>query len=103
MDDDGALYKPYKSFFANDEEFSKWFIETKARSILNTNIVVENGDNIMTLVTTADDFDGARFVVMAVQVDEGDAGRLNVREASLNPQPKYPKIWYTSRGREYPY
>ena len=104
MDNDGGqLYKPYKSYFANDEEFNKWFVETKTRSILNTGVEVKNGDNIMTLVTTSNDFEGARFVVMAVQVDSSDAGILNLNGASLNPQPKYPKIWYTSRGQEYPY
>ena len=101
--DDGKLYKPYKSYFANDEEFNNWYAETKTRSILNTGVEVENGDNVMTLVTTSSDFEGARFVVMAVQVDASDAGLLDIRSASLNPQPKYPKIWYTSRGQKYPY
>lgn len=103
MDDDGGrLYKPYKSYFTDDNDFNAWLEETRLRSIINTTINVENGDNILTLVTTADDFNGARLVVMAKQIDELDT-ELNVYGASFNPKPKYPKIWYTTKGYEYPY
>ncbi len=101
-DDGGQLYKPYKSYFADDDDFNSWLEETRLRSIINTTISVENGDNILTLVTTADDFDGARLVVMAKQIDETDT-EFNVYGATFNPKPKYPKIWYTTKGYEYPY
>lgn len=101
-DDGGLLYKPYKSYFTDDDDFNSWLEETRHRSIISTTINVENGDNILTLVTTADDFEGARLVVMAKQIDELDT-ELNIYNAFFNPKPKYPKIWYKTKGYEYPY
>lgn len=102
-DDGGQIYKPYKSYFMNDDEFSKWLNETKTRSMINANVEVENGDNMLTLVTTADDFDGARLVVMAKQVDESESEQIDVYGATVNSNPKHPKIWYTTKGLKYPY
>lgn len=104
MDNDGGqIYKPYKSHFADENDFDEWQNEAKLRSIINTDVTAEYGDDMLTLVTVADDFDGARLVVMAKQVIEWDAEHTNVISASYNPKPKYPKIWYTTKGLEYPY
>ncbi len=104
IDNDGSeIYKPYKSHFVDEVEFNDWLVETKQRSIINTNVEVQNGDNILTLVTVADDFEGARLVVMARQIEEFDGEQIDVYNASFNSQPKYPKIWYDKKGLEYPY
>lgn len=102
-DDAGQVYKPYKSYFANDQEFNEWITETKARSMINTNVGVENGDEMLTLVTLADDFDGARFVVMAKRINSWDLGEIDVQNVSVNSAPKHPKIWYENKGIRYPY
>lgn len=102
-DDEGQIYKPYKSHFIDDAEFDGWFNEAKTRSMINTTVEAENGDNILTLVTVADDFEGARLVVMAKQIDPSDTDTIDVYNASVNQNPKHPKIWYTNRGLEYPY
>ena len=102
-DDGGDIYKPSKSHFANDNEFNLWRNETLSRSLINTTVEVKHGDNMLTLVTVANDFDGARLVIMAKQTDEWNASHTDVSEASVNPKIKYPKIWYTTRGLEYPY
>ncbi len=102
-DDSGNIYKPYKSFFADKTEFESWITESYSRSLINTTVKAEYGDNILTLVTVADDFDGARLVVMAKKIDEWDAAHTDVGNAAVNPKIKYPKIWYTTRGLKYPY
>ena len=102
-DDQGEVYKPYKSHFIDENEFNAWYNETLSRSLINTTVTAERSDNILTLVTVANDFDGARLVVMAKQIDEWNASHTDVSEAAVNPQIKYPKIWYTTRGLEYPY
>lgn len=102
-DDAGQVYKPYKSYFANDQEFNEWITETKARSMINTSLNVENGDEMLTLVTLADDFEGARFVVMAKRINEWDLEDIDVQNASVNSTPKHPKIWYENKGIKYPY
>ena len=102
-DDNGEVYKPYKSYFADNTEFDSWLNESYSRSLIDTTVKAEYGDDILTLVTIADDFDGARLVVMAKKTDEWNATHTEVSDASVNPQIKYPKIWYTTRGLEYPY
>lgn len=100
---DDTDYKPYKSYFANEEEFNNWYAETRSRSIINTTVKAEHGDNILTLVTVANDFNGARLVVMAKKVDDWSAERVDVTAATINSHIKYPKIWYENKGLAYPY
>ncbi|MBQ8741281.1 MAG: class B sortase [Clostridia bacterium] len=102
-DDSGEVYKPYKSYFADNAEFDGWLKESYSRSLINTTVEAEYGDDILTLVTVADDFEGARLVIMAKKTDEWDAAHTEVGDAAVNPQIKYPKIWYTTRGLKYPY
>lgn len=100
---DDSGYKPYKSYFANEEEFNTWYAETRSRSIINTTVKAEYGDDLLTLVTVANDFDGARLVVMAKKVDDWNAERVDVTAATINSHIKYPKIWYKNKGVAYPY
>lgn len=102
-DDNGKTYKPYKSYFLNESEFNNWFKESASRSLINTTVEVKHGDDMLTLVTVADDFDGARLVVLAKKLTDWDANHTDVSNASVNPKIKYPKIWYTTRGLKYPY
>lgn len=100
---DDSGYKPYKSYFANEEDFNTWYTETRSRSIINTTVKAEYGDDLLTLVTVANDFDGARLVVMAKKVDDWNAERVDVTAATINSHIKYPKIWYENKGVAYPY
>ncbi len=102
-DDDGSVYKPYKSHFADRNEFNDWYAETCARSLIKTTVTAEYGDDLLTLVTVADDFEGARLVVMAKRTDEWGAAHTDVTAAKVNAKPKHPKIWYTTKGLEYPH
>ena len=101
--DDASLYKPYKSFFADEKEFNSWHTETRKRSIINSPIQLDYNDEILSLVTSAKDFAGARLVVMAKKITDWDASHTDVSGATISKDTKYPKIWYTSRGQEYPY
>lgn len=101
-DDAGSIYNPAKSHFADKEDFDNWYQESMARSLINTKITVKQTDDILTLVTMADDFEGARLVVLAKKLTKAD-GKINADKAVVNGKIKYPKIWYTERGLEYPY
>lgn len=102
-DDAGNIYNPSKSHFADEDEFGVWYNESRARSLINTTVAVEYGDDILTLVTPANDFAGARLVVLAKKTTDWDASHTDVSGAAVNPKIKYPKIWYTERGLKYPY
>ncbi len=99
-DDDGYIYNISRKNFINDNDFDTWVNEAKERSIINTGVDVQNGDNIITLVTCSKDFENARLIVMARQVREGEDATVDTQNATVNPNPRYPKKWYTERGIE---
>lgn len=103
QNDAGTTYNPSRSHFSNENEFAKWYKETAQRSLINTTVAPQYGDDLLTLVTTADDFDGARLVVMAKKTTEWDASHTDVTGAGVNDNIKYPEIWYKERGLTYPY
>lgn len=100
--DNGYLYDISKSKFANKYEFEKWVEQARNRSIINTEVDLQYGDSFLTLVTRTDDFDNARFVVMARRVREGEEESVDTYSATINPAPVYPKRWYDENGLKYP-
>ena len=99
---DNGGYDVSKSHFANNEEFADWYTETKQRSIIDTGIEAYYGDNFITLITPAPDFEGARLAVIAKRMPHVDAGVINTAAAVANGKVKYPDKWYKSRGIELP-
>ncbi len=102
-DDNNSTFDPSKSYFANENEFYTWITEANLRSLIKTNIEVKYDDNILTLVTVANDFEGARLVVMAKRLEDVEIPYIDTSKALVNSKTKYPKIWYTTKGLEYPY
>ena len=102
-DNGNSYYQPNKSYFLNREDFDKWYDEGCARSLISTPVEAEYGDDILTLVTVASDFEGARLVVMAKKVDDWTAERIDTTAATVNSHIKYPPIWYQQKGLDYPH
>lgn len=102
-DDNGYVYNIYRNKFSDEEDFNGWYSEAAERSIINTGVDVEYGDNIITLVTCDYDFENARFVVMARETRSDENETTDTSKASTNASPRYPKRWYDDRGLEYPY
>ena len=99
-DDNGHLYDIRKSDFQNKKQFNEWVDEARTRSIISTNVDLNYGDSLLTLVTRADDFENARLVVMARRVREDEV--INTSSIQINPAPLYPKRWYDDNGLKYP-
>ena len=59
-------------------------------------------DEYLTLITSCDDFDGARLVVMARRLREGETSTKTYKY-TINQNPKFPKKWYKDRNIEYPF
>ena len=96
-DDNGYLYNYTTPVFKNQEEFLLWIDEAKERSLISTDIEVENHDQILTLSTCCYDFDNARFVIMAKRLADGEE-IPNISSSKLNPNVRYPQVWYDNRG-----
>ena len=66
-------------------------------------------DKILTLSTCTRDMDitrkqeDARCVVMARLVRAGESETVDTSKATVNPEPKYPQLWYDKFGLENPY
>lgn len=97
-DDNGYIYNIYRKNFYNDNDFDLWTKEAIERSLINTGVDVKNGDNIITLVTCSKDFKNSRLVVMARETRDGENPTVNTSLAKINPNPRYPEIWYTERN-----
>ncbi len=99
-DDNGYIYNISRKNFINDNDFNSWVDEAKQRSLINTNVDVQNGDDIITLVTCSKDFENSRLIVMARKVRDGEIDTVDTSNATLNPNPLYPQKWYADRGIE---
>ena len=52
----------------------------------------------MSLVTSSNEFEGARFVVMGRLVRENESVEVDVNSATLNTSPEYPQAWYDNKS-----
>lgn len=92
---EGETYFPTQSSFENQAVFDEWYSETCNRSLITTTVDVKYGDEFLTLVTSAKDFEGARLVVIAKKTDTLN---VDVTNSKVNGSIKYPDLWYVERG-----
>lgn len=102
-DDAGNIYNLIGQDFTTESGFNKWVNDAKERSLIKTDVDVKFGDDTVALVTCCDDFPDARLVVMARKTREGESTGVNIQNCTINPNPKYPRIWYEERNIEYPF
>lgn len=102
-DDGGYIYNIYRNTFASKRDFDSWCAEAKEKSVITTNVDVDETDSIITLVTQCDDFENARLVVMARSVRPGEEPFSLSEKAVANKNPRYPKKWYSERNIKYPF
>lgn len=102
-DDNGYIYNITRQNFIDEDDFDAWTAEAYERSLIITNVDVQYGDDIITLVTCVNDFKDARLVVMARKTRDFESSVVDTSKASINPSPRYPKRWYDERNQRYPY
>ena len=103
-DDNGKLFNYSRYAFSGDEDFNEYITGVKRRSLYNIPIEIKPTDKILTLSTCANEnkyFRDSRFVVVAKKIDEMPYVLSN-KEASKNPNPLYPQIWYDKKGGNMP-
>lgn len=101
-DDNGYLYNFLRNNFVDDDSFNEWIKEARKRSLIGTTVNVDEGDEILTLVTCAYDFKDARLVVMARKTRVGES-KVDTHNAYINTKPIYPQIWYDTKGITNPF
>ena len=93
--DNGNLFN-YVSFVNADteEEFNAFIDEVRKRSIFDTTVDVEYGDELLTLSTCTYEFrPEARFAVVARRVRDGESEEVDVSGAKINADAYYPQAY----------
>lgn len=101
--DDGRYFDFRKSGFVDDAEFNSWIEGCRIRSCINTGVDVLPTDTILTLQTCVYEFTDARLVIMARRARPGESKDVDVAQAVVNPNPRYPQAWYDAKGVVNPY
>ena len=85
----------YNAFVdAKDEaDFNNFVNEVKRRSIFDTPVDVEYGDELLTLSTCTYEFKDARFVLVARRVRDGEDTKVDVEQAVVNDDAYYPAVY----------
>ena len=85
----------YNAFVdAKDEaDFNNFVNEVKRRSIFDTPVDVEYGDELLTLSTCTYEFADARLVVVARQLREGESAEDFGKQVVKRENPVMPQIW----------
>ena len=101
QDDGNRIFDYKKSEFETREEFDLWFSELTQRNLYENNIDVTSEDEFLTLVTDSGEFKGAKLVVAARKMRDGD----NTQNFYIKPNktPRYPNIYYTLKGIKNPF
>lgn len=103
-DDNGYVF-PYRTReFPSDEKFNEFIADVKSRSyFINESVDVLPTDKILTLSTCDTVFDGARFVLMARLVRDGESEEVDVSKATENENQRFPQKWYDKKGKDNPF
>ena len=96
-DDNGQIYNYVRTDFKDSKDFSAFINEAKKRSLITVPVNISDDAEILTLSTRSNEFDNARFVVMAKKITSPNEINL-ANKAILNPNTKYPQTWYDIHG-----
>lgn len=96
-DDNGQIFNYARTDFKDSKDFNSFINEAKKRSLITVPIQVSENSEILTLSTYSDEFNNARFVVMAKKITSPNEAKF-ANKAILNPNTKYPQAWYDNNG-----
>lgn len=83
--------------FSNAASFQDFVAEMMMRSLYTGNIDVKYGDNLITLITDSNDWDGAQLVIIARHLRENEVANDPV-EYKKNIAVLYPEVYYRIHG-----
>ena len=98
----GEFFNYMQGEFNSDAEFMNFVYNLRIRSMINTPVTCNEGDQIITLSTCCYEFYEWRCVVVARKVRPGEDPSVDVKLAELNPSPLFPDVYYERYGGERP-
>jgi sortase B len=95
-----------KISFSSEDEFYEYANGCKQRSIILNDVDVQYGDQLVTLSTCNSVFDNTstgdgRLVIVARRVRSGEDVYSGTENATFNPDPLMPALWYKIKGGSY--
>ncbi|MCQ2480854.1 MAG: class B sortase [Clostridia bacterium] len=100
--DNGYVF-PYNFVNLSTTDFEGYIKELELRRFYSTGVDLQPTDKILTLSTCCYDFTGARLVVVARLMRDGESPTPDTSKAVANPNPKYPQAWYDANKKTNPY
>ncbi len=101
--DNGFVFEYRTPEFLSQDNFLAFVAQLKERSIINTGVDVIEDDQIVTLSTCTGEFTDARLVIVARRVREGESIKVDLKQVSVNPNPRYPQAYYDKKNIKNPY
>lgn len=102
-DDNDYVFKYYFTSLSTQDRFAVFLNELSQRSLYDTGVDVLPTDKLLTLSTCSHEFTDARFVVVARLVRPGESTDVDVTNAAVNPNPRYPQAYYDKKKLDNPY
>lgn len=100
---DGEDYKSEYAFdcwntldFPDEDSFYQYVNEAKKRTMINTNVDVKYGDQLLSLYTCNGLVANAKLILMCREVRAGEDPKEGTENATLNQNVLYPKAYYNS-------
>ena len=94
----GEPFQYNYSDFNSDEKFLDFVHQLMIRSIIKTDVKVNENDQIVLLSTCSYEMPDFRTVVVARRVRDGETTKVDVKNASYAENPLYPQGWYDQNG-----
>ncbi len=116
-EDNGYIFN-YIYPYMDGENFNGFIEEIDKRRLYTTDVDITDDDKMLILSTCVRTLDyrykdengknkyyraNARLVVLARMVRDGESAEVNVDNAQVNKNPKYPQLWYDKKGLTNPY
>ena len=101
--------------YMDGENFEGFINEVNMRRLYTTDVSINDDDKMLVLSTCVRTLDltnkygkttyraNARLVILARMVRDGESAEVNVDNAKVNENPKYPQLWYDKHGLVNPY
>lgn len=101
--------------YMDGENFDGFIEEVNKRRLYTTDVDITDDDKMLVLSTCVRALDltnkygkttyraNARLVILARMVRDGESAEVNVDNAKINENPKYPQLWYDKHGLTNPY
>ena len=102
LESQGEFFPFTQTSFADDDAFMQHVYEIYQRSVIDTGVTINEGDEILSLATCSYEYENFRTVVVARKVRDGEEASVDPSSASYNNRVVYPDIWYEGKDSSAP-